>query len=249
MPRWRGARANIFVAGLAGRTLCRSRSRDRPRPCAPGFAPSASGPSAFDHAGDLVAERERQRAALAHVELLAVAEREIAVLHVQVGMADAAALDAHQHLAALAARGNRRRSRTAARRRRSAIGGAFVMGRTSTRGFSPAQRKYRASATKPSTGISSARAVGSMPAAASSAQRHRRRAISGFAAASCGAGRTPPRSPVCKRPRVAGQRLGARNQPHHRGCHLGRRHEGRRLRRRTGSSLRVRQPASTDSRP
>ena len=84
-------------------------------------------------------------------------------------MADAAARDAHQHFAALAAAGRRPRSRTAARRRRSAIGGAFVMTRTSTRGAFACPAKILASATKPSTGISSARAVGSMPAAASSA--------------------------------------------------------------------------------
>ena len=55
---------------------------------------------AFDHAGDLMAERERQRAILGDVEPLVVAEREIAVLQMQVGMAHAAAFDAHQHFAA-----------------------------------------------------------------------------------------------------------------------------------------------------
>ncbi len=53
-----------------------------------------------DDAGDLVAEREGQRHAARGVELLAAAEIGIAVLDVQVGMAEAAALDAHQHFAA-----------------------------------------------------------------------------------------------------------------------------------------------------
>ena len=55
---------------------------------------------ALDHAGDLVAEREGQGAAAAHVELLVVAQQEIAVLHVQVGVAHAAAVNADEHLGA-----------------------------------------------------------------------------------------------------------------------------------------------------
>ena len=55
---------------------------------------------ALDHAGDLVPERKRQRAAGGHVELFVATQREIAVLQMQVGMADAATLDAHQHFAA-----------------------------------------------------------------------------------------------------------------------------------------------------
>jgi len=54
----------------------------------------------LDHAGDLVAEREGQGAARSHVELLVVAEQEIAVLHVQVRMAHAAAMNADQNLGA-----------------------------------------------------------------------------------------------------------------------------------------------------
>ena len=42
---------------------------------------------ALDHAGDLVAERERQRAILGDVEPPVAAEFEIAVLKMQVGMA------------------------------------------------------------------------------------------------------------------------------------------------------------------
>src|SRR5690606_35132943 len=43
----------------------------------------------LDDAGDLVAERERQLASAAHVELLAVAEIEIAVMHVDVAVTHA----------------------------------------------------------------------------------------------------------------------------------------------------------------
>ena len=78
----------------------------------------------LDHAGDLMAESERQRAAGADVELPVGGELEEAVLDVQVGMADAAPLDAHQHFAARAAAGNRPRSRTGGHHSRRATGGA-----------------------------------------------------------------------------------------------------------------------------
>ena len=55
---------------------------------------------AFDDSGDLVPEREWQRAACGHVELFVPTQREVAVLQMQVGMAYAATLDAHQHFAA-----------------------------------------------------------------------------------------------------------------------------------------------------
>ena len=58
------------------------------------------GADAFDHAGDLMTERERQGASGADVELLVAAEGEIAILQVQIGMAHAATLNAHQHFAA-----------------------------------------------------------------------------------------------------------------------------------------------------
>src|SRR6202012_5779435 len=58
-------------------------------------------PDLVDDAGDLMAERERQGHAARGVELLAAAEIGVAVLDVQVGMAQAAALDAHQDLASL----------------------------------------------------------------------------------------------------------------------------------------------------
>ncbi len=55
----------------------------------------------LDDAGDLVSERERQRHAARGIELLAAAEVGIAVLDMQVGMAQSATLDADQHLPAL----------------------------------------------------------------------------------------------------------------------------------------------------
>ncbi len=89
--------AQILIAGAAGRAFAatdpgihRDTVADR---C---IGPFAGG---FDHAGDFVAKRERQRAVLGDVELLAAAEIKIAVLNMQVGMADAAAFDADQHFA------------------------------------------------------------------------------------------------------------------------------------------------------
>ena len=55
----------------------------------------------IDDAGDLVAERERQRHAARGVEPLAAAQIGIAVLDVQVGMAQPAAFDADEDFAAL----------------------------------------------------------------------------------------------------------------------------------------------------
>jgi len=96
--------AQVFLAGAAGRALAATDPRKH-RNLGAGYCVGTDflglRPGAFDSAGDLVAERERQRAPGAHVELLAVAEQEIAVLHVQVRMADAAAVDPHEHLAAL----------------------------------------------------------------------------------------------------------------------------------------------------
>jgi len=89
-------RADIFLTRLAGRAPTATDPRiDRKL-----GARSHQRPRALDLTCDLMAERERQRAAGADVELLAVAEQKIAVLHVQVGMADAAARDAHQNFGA-----------------------------------------------------------------------------------------------------------------------------------------------------
>src|SRR5262249_39218667 len=115
---------------------------------------------AIDHAGDLVAEREGQGAALADVELLVAAEPEVAVLHVHVGMAHAAALDPHKHLAA--ARLGRLDDGLAQRRR---VGDERLADELCHASFRSGS--WRARATKPSTGISSARAVSAMPTEAS----------------------------------------------------------------------------------
>src|SRR5260370_33756563 len=55
----------------------------------------------FDHARDLVTEREGQGAARRDVEFFVAVEPEVSVLHVQVGVANTAALDSHQDLGAL----------------------------------------------------------------------------------------------------------------------------------------------------
>src|SRR5436309_9043537 len=47
-------------------------------------------PRRFDHAGDLVAQREWQSAVFGDVEPLVTAQREITVLHVQIRVTDAA---------------------------------------------------------------------------------------------------------------------------------------------------------------
>ena len=88
------------------------------------------GSGGFDGPGDLVPEREGQLPAAAHVELLAAAEVEVAVLQVEVGMAHAAMRDAQQHLGALRCRAWRPRWPAAAWRTRSEIGDASVRSST-----------------------------------------------------------------------------------------------------------------------
>ena len=163
-------------------------------------------------------------------------------------MADAAALDAHQHFAAARGRAIDRRFRTAAARRRRATGGAFwscgairrLLGssiRVAGCGVAHhacstclhARREPRGAARRsPATRMSSARAVGSSPAAASSAgtsapsERRLWRSIL----------RRWPKAACVTRSRSArshGSGAGARHQTHHRGCDFRRRHEGRRL--------------------
>src|SRR5262249_1552243 len=63
-------------------------------------------PHGLDDAERLVPQRERRHAAaVLDVEAFAAAEVEVAVPDVQVGVADARARDAHQHLGALRLRG------------------------------------------------------------------------------------------------------------------------------------------------
>src|SRR4029079_6170788 len=97
------------------------------------------------------------------IEGLAVAERKEAVLHVQVGMTHATAFDADEHLAALWLRALRDRFAE-----RLLIGGEREAPEVCHLDILAASNAC-ARATKPSTGISSARAVGSMSAAASNA--------------------------------------------------------------------------------
>ena len=52
-------------------------------------------PHAFDHASDFMTKRKWQRAARAHVQFFVFTEQKETVLHMQIGMADAATNDAH----------------------------------------------------------------------------------------------------------------------------------------------------------
>lgn len=56
---------------------------------------------AFNDPGNFVSERKRQGASGAHVERFALAEFEKSILHMKVGVADAASRNPHQHFAAL----------------------------------------------------------------------------------------------------------------------------------------------------
>ena len=89
-----------------------------------------------------------------------------------------------------------------------------------------AAARARASATKPATGMSSARAVGSRLAASIRA---------GYVGAERSQALAQHFAPLSERglgdafeqPAIARQRFGARHEPHHRGCDFRRRHEGR----------------------
>ena len=96
-PEMTRRRAQVLLAVTAGRASATADpwiDRDPPPRCDCGI-----GAGLLHHAGDLVAERERQRAAGADIEPLVAAELEVAVLHMQVGMAHAAAFDADQDFA------------------------------------------------------------------------------------------------------------------------------------------------------
>ena len=148
-------RAEIFLAAPCRPRIRRSRSRDRPRPLVPGFDAVASGPARLDDAGDLVAEREGQRAAVARRR--ASCRRR-----------------ARNSRPACAGRNGTRRSARCAPAPRCPCGsgqstmvshsGACIGGEREAAEFFMrvilAASNARASATKPSTGISSARAVG-----------------------------------------------------------------------------------------
>jgi len=95
-PKMAWARANVLVTNLAGGAL----SATNPGihgDLGAGFC-TGVWPSAFDRACYFVAKRERQSASRADIESFVAAKRKVAILHVQVGMADAAPLDLHQDL-------------------------------------------------------------------------------------------------------------------------------------------------------
>ena len=93
-------RAQIFFAGAASRAGPAADPRID-RHAAPNGCPLGRFARGLDHAGDLVAERERQRAVLGNVETLVAAQREITVLQMQVGMAYPAAFHTQQHFTAV----------------------------------------------------------------------------------------------------------------------------------------------------
>ncbi len=93
-------RAQILLAGAARRAIAAADpgiDRDAPAHACAGSIRAGG----FNHSGNLVTERERQHAVLGDVEPLVAAEREIAVLHMQVGMADPATLDADEDFGAV----------------------------------------------------------------------------------------------------------------------------------------------------
>jgi hypothetical protein len=57
--------------------------------------------SGFDLAGNFVTERERERTPCANIELFFSTKYKITILHMQVGMTDAATFNPDQHLGAL----------------------------------------------------------------------------------------------------------------------------------------------------
>ena len=153
--------------------------------------------SAFDHAGDLVAKREGQGPSRADVELFIAAEREIAVLQVQIGMAYAATLDAHQHFAAAWRRavddGLAQRLPVGDERLAMHLGHGGVLSDGVRRRHHARDRGVRRG---PAPAIQSRRPGYPRRAPSGSSRRpreeprRRRRANAGFDAASCAAGQT-----------------------------------------------------------
>ena len=92
--------AQILLAGAAGRAFAAADpGKHRDRAARP--STSASGPAfSTTPAISWPSVNGSERCVGGHVELLVAAEAEIAVLQMHVGMAHAAAADAHQHLAA-----------------------------------------------------------------------------------------------------------------------------------------------------
>ena len=153
---------------------------------------------ALDDSGDLVPEREWQRAAGGHVEFFVATQREIAVLQVQVGMAYAATFDAHQHFAAarrgavhdgLAERlsvGNERLAMHFSHWDPPAASGVGIMPESGDvrRGPAPAMQIRQSGYLR--------RAPSGLARRSRAAPEHRHQANAGFDAASCAAGRMRP---------------------------------------------------------
>src|SRR5262249_20161939 len=95
-PKMARACTNVLVTNLAGGAL-------------PATNPGIHGdlgagfyfgimPHAFDRTCYFMAKRKRQSASRADIESFVAAEGKVAILHVQIGMADSASLDPHQDL-------------------------------------------------------------------------------------------------------------------------------------------------------
>ena len=96
--------ADVFLVALAGGALAAADPREDDEALAD-LAAFEQGlrirADSRERAFDLVAQRVRQRAALGPVELVAIAEVDMAVLQVDVRMADAGVGDLHHHFRAL----------------------------------------------------------------------------------------------------------------------------------------------------
>jgi hypothetical protein len=91
--------AEVFVTSLA----CRTRAASDPwidRDALPDGRSFCAFTEAFDDAGNLVTKRKGERAIFGYVEALVVAESEVAVLQMQIRVANATSLDAYQHFGA-----------------------------------------------------------------------------------------------------------------------------------------------------
>src|SRR5689334_3176079 len=96
--------AVVILPGLANGALAAS-DPGKDQALLPALHAACPRAECFHHAERLVAEREwRHAASLLHVETLAAAKIEVPLPDVQVGMANARARDAHEHLAALRSR-------------------------------------------------------------------------------------------------------------------------------------------------
>src|SRR6185312_5432544 len=93
-----GCPTDVFITDFTGCALPATDPRINgdlgPRLCA------RVGSATFNYARNLVAKCEGQSAPGAYIEFLAVAQQKKAILHVQVGVADATAVDPHENFSA-----------------------------------------------------------------------------------------------------------------------------------------------------